>query len=233
MIGSTLARCNTSLLGRYADIPVREYAVACLESLSDGELDLYMPQLIQVSAALDPGGATILNSNALIHPAHPDPQVRPVPPLGSQRLPDAPGAQVAVVRRTPPNPKHSCCLFPVPVLHLSRIAGQIAIESERLRFALGPCGICSASLAIESEWWHVAVRRCGARCRYIGHLFFWYLKAELHVIEISERYSLLVEEFLGGPPSNCPRLRAGTRGCFCANAVVGLCTKGAAAVQPP
>ena len=207
--------------------------MACLESLSDGELDLYMPQLIQVSAALDPGGATILNSNALIHPAHPDPQVRPVPPLGSQRLPDAPGAQVAVVRRTPPNPKHSCCLFPVPVLHLSRIAGQIAIESERLRFALGPCGICSASLAIESEWWHVAVRRCGARCRYIGHLFFWYLKAELHVIEISERYSLLVEEFLGGPPSNCPRLRAGTRGCFCANAVVGLCTKGAAAVQPP
>ena len=32
---------------RYADIPVREYAVKCLESLSDAELDLYMPQLIQ------------------------------------------------------------------------------------------------------------------------------------------------------------------------------------------
>ena len=40
--------------------------------------------------------------------------------------------------------------------------------------------------------------RRALRCQRVGHVFFWYLKAEMHVPEISERYGLLLEAYLYG-----------------------------------
>eukprot|EP01114_Cavostelium_apophysatum_P016118 TRINITY_DN4532_c0_g2_i2.p1 TRINITY_DN4532_c0_g2~~TRINITY_DN4532_c0_g2_i2.p1 ORF type:complete len:1434 (+),score=438.70 TRINITY_DN4532_c0_g2_i2:87-4388(+) len=40
--------------------------------------------------------------------------------------------------------------------------------------------------------------RRSLRNRRIGHSFFWYLKAEMHVSEISERFGLLIEAYLRG-----------------------------------
>ena len=90
---------------RYADLPVREHAVDCLEGLSDTELELYMPQLIQ-TLKYDP-------------------------------------------------------------YHNSALSGFL-------------------------------MRRALLNPSYIGHLFFWSLKAETHIVEIRERYSLLIDEFLRG-----------------------------------
>ena len=90
---------------RYADLEVRKYAVKCLEGLSDTELELYMPQLIQ-TLKYDP-------------------------------------------------------------YHDSALSGFI-------------------------------MKRALRNPSYIGHLFFWSLKAEVHIVEIRERYSLLIDEFLRG-----------------------------------
>ena len=37
-------------------------------------------------------------------------------------------------------------------------------------------------------------------CKELGHMFFWFLKGEMHVPEISERYALLLEAYLRGAP---------------------------------
>lgn len=44
------------------------------------------------------------------------------------------------------------------------------------------------------------VRRA-LRSSRIGHIFFWYLRAEMHVPEIAERYGLLLEAYLRGVPN--------------------------------
>lgn len=90
---------------RYADLPVREHAVKCLEGISDTELELYMPQLIQ-TLKYDP-------------------------------------------------------------YHVSALSSFL-------------------------------MRRALLAPSYIGHLFFWSLKAETHIVAIRERYSLLIDEFLRG-----------------------------------
>lgn len=36
------------------------------------------------------------------------------------------------------------------------------------------------------------------RSSRIGHVFFWYLRSEMHVPEIAERYALLLESYLRG-----------------------------------
>jgi phosphatidylinositol-4,5-bisphosphate 3-kinase len=41
----------------------------------------------------------------------------------------------------------------------------------------------------------------------IGHSFFWYLKSEMHVPEISERYGLLLEVYLRGCGNHMPELQ--------------------------
>ena len=40
--------------------------------------------------------------------------------------------------------------------------------------------------------------RRALRSQRVGHVFFWYLKGEMHVPEISERYGLLLEAYLHG-----------------------------------
>ena len=49
------------------------------------------------------------------------------------------------------------------------------------------------------------VRRA-LRSRRVGHAFFWYLKAEMHVLEIAERYGLLLEAYLHGCGSHLNQL---------------------------
>jgi len=46
--------------------------------------------------------------------------------------------------------------------------------------------------------------------RRIGHSFFWYLRAEIHVTEISERYGLLLEAYLRGCGSHRAELNRQT-----------------------
>ena len=43
--------------------------------------------------------------------------------------------------------------------------------------------------------------RRALRSSRIGHIFYWYLKAEMHVPEIAERYGLLLEAYLRGVPN--------------------------------
>lgn len=45
------------------------------------------------------------------------------------------------------------------------------------------------------------------RHRHLGHLFFWLLKSEIHVGEISERYGLLMEAYLRGCGSHLQELK--------------------------
>eukprot|EP01051_Picozoa_sp_SAG22_P007470 SAG22_NODE_527_length_9437_cov_3.575712_10_plen_306_part_00 len=65
------------------------------------------------------------------------------------------------------------------------------------------------------------------RCpNVIGHIFFWHLKAEMHMVEIAERYGLLLEMYLG----NCGYHR---KELLLQNDVMEKLTSVAKAVAPP
>eukprot|EP01116_Phalansterium_solitarium_P018016 TRINITY_DN4609_c0_g1_i1.p1 TRINITY_DN4609_c0_g1~~TRINITY_DN4609_c0_g1_i1.p1 ORF type:complete len:1412 (-),score=535.42 TRINITY_DN4609_c0_g1_i1:565-4800(-) len=49
--------------------------------------------------------------------------------------------------------------------------------------------------------------RRALRSRRVGHAFFWYLKSEIHVEEIKERFSLLLEAYLRGCAAHRTQLK--------------------------
>ena len=87
--------------------------------------------------------------------------------------------------------------FPDPMVRAYAVSCLSAMEDEQLgQYMLQLTQVLKYEPFLDSALARFLLRRSLLNPRIVGHIFFWYLTAEMHMVDVRDRYGVILEQYL-------------------------------------